>query len=406
MTNLARGMGLGLTTLAVAAILAVAFLWVGPGADVFVNSASAAVLFDEQQVVNVYERVSPAVVEVITGRGSGRRLVRIGSGSGFLIDTEGHIVTNNHVVEGAGRVKVKFSNGTTVDATITGRNPANDLALLKVDASAVEGIDPVVLGDSAGLKPGQLAIAIGNPFGLDGSITVGVISQLKRDMPSELGRPISNVIQTDALINPGNSGGPLLDSSGAVVGINTAIQVSPTGLGVRGVGFAVPVDTLELVLPRLKAEAVVRPPLLGIQAVDIDAQLAERLGLPVDKGVYVIAVGPDTPAEESGLIESGLGFQGRPARGGDIIISVGGASVNTTADLVAQLNYRQPGDKIILRFMRGNETLGVVVTLAEWTEQRDSRGRPRFERGPIPDSPEIPTEPFDRFFPWPFPLPR
>ena len=207
MTNMARGMGLGMTAVAVAAIIIVAFLWVGPGLGSLSNTASASVLFDEDLVVGIYERVSPAVVEVNTGYGSGSSLVRRGAGSGFLIDTEGHIVTNNHVVERAGSLKVKFSNGTTADATIVGRSPANDLALLKVDSAAVSGIQPVELGDSSVLKPGQMAVAIGNPFGLHGSVTVGVISQLERSLPSQMGRPISNVIQTDALVNPGNSGG-------------------------------------------------------------------------------------------------------------------------------------------------------------------------------------------------------
>ena len=371
MSNLAKGLGLGVTTVAVAVIMVIAFAWAGPGVDGFFNSASAAVLFDEQTVVDIYERVTPAVVEVKTGQGSGRDLRPIGSGSGFLIDTQGHIVTNHHVIEGVGNVKVKFSNGTTADATILGRSRANDLALLKVDSSLVEGIQPVVLGDSAALKPGQLAIAIGNPFGLEGSVTVGVISQIKRDLPSDLGRPISNVIQTDALINPGNSGGPLLDSSGAVVGINTAIQVSPLGGAVRGIGFAVPINTLERLLPQLKEEGVIRPPWLGIRGTGIDAQLAERLALPVDSGVYVVGVSPDSPVEEAGLIESGLGAGGRAKGGGDIITGVDGVNIGSTVELVAQLDSKQPGDQVTLTIVRGGETLELVVTLGEWPEDRD-----------------------------------
>ena len=373
MTNLTRGISLGMTTAAVAAIIVVTFLWVGPGAEAFSTKASASILFDEQQMVRIYERVSPAVVEVNTSQGSGRNLMREGTGSGFLIDTEGHIVTNNHVVDGAGNVKIKFSNGNIADATIVGRDPANDQALLKVDASFVEGIEPIRLGDSSQLKPGQMAIAIGNPFGLEGSITVGVISQIGRDLPSQLRRPISGVIQTDALINPGNSGGPLLDSSGAVVGINTAIQVSPIGGASGGIGFAVPINTLKMALTRLKEDGLVRPPWLGIQARDIDAQLAERLRLPVDSGVYIVGAMPNSPAEEAGLIESGLGSRGRAAAGGDIVIAVDGVAVDSTAELIAQLNTKRPGDEATLTVIRGGQTLEVVVTLGEWPENQDVR---------------------------------
>ena len=164
------------------------------------------------------------------------------------------------------------------------------------------------------LSPARWLIAIGNPFGLEGSVTVGVVSQVGRDMPSNIGRPISNVIQTDALINPGNSGGPLLDSSGAVVGINTAIQRSRLDGSSNGIGFAVPINSLKSVLPRLKTEAVVKPPWLGVSAVAVDAQLAERLGLSVTSGVYVAGVAPDSPAEAAGLMGVGRGIPGYACR--------------------------------------------------------------------------------------------
>ena len=376
-----------------------AFVWAGPGVDSFFGTTSASVLFDEQSVMDVYERVSPAVVEVNTGVGSGLSLRPLGSGSGFLIDSEGHIVTNNHVVQNGSTVGVKFSNGTTASATVLGRDPANDQALLKVDAAVVAGIRPVTLGDSSSLKPGQMAIAIGNPFGLEGSVTVGVVSQVGRDMPSTLGRPISNVIQTDALINTGNSGGPLLDSSGAVVGINTAIQTSLIGGVSRGIGFAVPVNALKSMLPRLKTEGVVRPPWLGVRAVDIDAQLAERLGLPVGRGVYVAGVAPDSPAEAAGLTESGVGFRGTPTAGGDIIVAVGGVAVASTPDLITELNTRQPGEQVTLTVIRAGETLDVTVTLGVWPDDQGVRERPRFERRPSPRRPDLPRDHFKHFFP-------
>ena len=417
MSNVARSMSMGATIVAIGVVMVVAFLWAGPGAQALFGTASASVLFDEQQVVNVYERVSPAVVEVTNGTGTGPALQSQGSGSGFLIDSEGHIVTNNHVVEGASRLTVRLSNGTSVEATIVGTNPANDLALLKVDASSVEGILPVPLGDSSGLKPGQMAIAIGNPFGLEGSITVGVISQVGRDLPSSLGRPISNVVQTDALINPGNSGGPLLDSSGNVVGINTAIQLSPLDGSSRGIGFAVPVDTLKNVLPRLKTEAIVRPAWLGVRAADIDAQLAERLELPVDSGVYVMGVSPDSPAEEAGLVEALTDARGRASTSGDIITAVDGVAVDSTAELISQLNAAQAGNQVTLTVIRGDETIQVVVTLAEWPDPQVTTER-RFERSPRERSPfprdesrpfprpnnGIPPNFFEEFFGLPFPF--
>ena len=405
MVNFARSAGVGMAAAGAAVMIVVAFFWVGPGAGNFFNTATASILFDEDRVIGIYERVSPAVVEVEIVRGTGRNLLRVGGGSGFLIDAEGHIVTNNHVVEGADSIRIRFSNGTTADATIVGRNPANDLALLKVDPSVVQGIQPLTLGDSSGLKPGQLAIAIGNPFGLEGSVTVGVVSQVGRDLPSELGRPISNVIQTDALINPGNSGGPLLDSSGAVVGINTAMQLSPIDGTYRGIGFAVPIGTLKNVLPRLKTEAIVRPPRLGVRAAGVDAQLAEQLELSVDSGVYVVGVAPDSPAEKAGLVESGVGSRGRPAVGGDIITQVNGVAVDSTSSLVAQLNSSQPGDQITLTVIRGGEPLQVAVTLDEWPDNQDVRQQPRFERRPKPKGPTIPREEFRRFFPFPLPFP-
>ncbi len=397
MGSLTRGLGLGMSTVAIAVVVVVAFLWAGPGGAAF-SPASASVLFDEDSVVGIYDRVSPAVVEVNTSLGSGPTSRILGSGSGFLIDIEGHIVTTNHVVDGAGHVTVKFSDGTEADATILGRYPGNDMALLKVEPSVVAGIEPVTLGSSSNLRAGQMAVAIGSPFGLEGSVTVGVISQLGRDLPSALGRPISNVIQTDALINPGNSGGPLLDSSGAVVGINTAIQVSPNGSS-NGIGFSVPIDSLKTSLPKLKSEEVVRPPWLGIQARDVDAQLAERLDMPVNSGVYVVGVLPDSPAEQSGLTESGVGPGGREDTGGDIITQVNGVGVDTTAELVAQLNLGQPGDPVTLTVIRGGETIQVVATLGEWPDPTISTEEWRTETRPRPSDPS-PRSPLDEFRPF------
>ena len=386
-----------MVTVGIAIVLVVAFFWVGPGAGAVFTSASASALYDQGDVVNIYESVSPAVVEVSSTVDSRRRLIGTGTGSGFLIDTEGHIVTNNHVIDGASNVRVKFSNGTGVDAEIVGTYQSGDLALLKVDPSAVSDILPVPLGDSSEVKPGQMAIAIGNPFGLDGSVTVGVVSQVGRSLTNAQGRSINGVIQTDALINPGNSGGPLLDSNGAVIGINTAMQVSPTGRGVGGIGFAIPVDVLASILPRLKAEGNIVPPWLGILARPIDADLMERLELPVDRGVYIVRVLPDSPADEAGLRGSGRGIGGTEASApgeGDIITRVDGVEIDSVAGMIAQLKDKKPGDETLLTVVRGDETLELTATLGERPQNNGLRERPRFRQ---PDSDRWSDR---RGFPW------
>ena len=368
MIGVSRSLGLGIAAAAAAAVVIAAFLWLGPGRGLYFNTASASVLYDEQGVIDVYERVSPSVVEVRTGVGSDGNLWRSGGGSGFLIDSQGHIVTNDHVVEGADDVRVRFADGTSVEAEVLGRNPAGDQALLKVETSAAAGRTPAVLGDSSKLKPGQMAIAIGSPLGLEGSVTVGVISQLGRDISSSVGRSIPNVIQTDALINPGNSGGPLLDSSGAVVGINTAIHTLALGDATRGIGFAVPINDLKDVLPDLKAGKVLRAPWLGIGAADVDSELAQRLDLDVYRGVYVTSVAEDGPAEDAGLVESGIGSRGAPVKGGDVITAVDGVAVDDTAELIAELDGNRPQDQVTLTVVRDGKTIRVPVTLGEWPD--------------------------------------
>ena len=397
---------LGVASATFATALIIAFLWAGPGVRAF-QSNSGPALFDEDQVEALYRRASPAVVQIRRTEAVSGFPEAEGAGSGFLIDNDGHIATNNHVVEGASTVRVKFQDGRIVIGKVLGRNPANDLALVKVDASEVEGIAPLPLADSSQVRPGQLAIAIGNPYGLEGSVTAGIISGIDRDLPSQLGRPISGVIQTDAALFPGNSGGPLLNSRGEVVGINTAVRVRPTGSSRRSIGFAVPAATLRSLMPQLKIEGVVQPAWLGVGANPVDATLAERLQLSVNKGVYVTRVMPDSPAHEAGLVESGIGSRGRPASGGDIITAVDGASVTTVADLVAQLNARSPGDVVTLTIQRGDGSEEVNVTLGEWpaTPERDTLPRPdgdhpREPRWPFGD--HFPFGSFSPFFPpWP-----
>ena len=298
MASVCKPISVAIIAVSVAVALLIALVWAGPRVTGGTSPATVSALFDEELVQDVYDRVSPAVVEVTIDSkfGSlGQLFAQAGSGSGFLIDREGHIATNSHVIEGADRVRITLSDGTAAEAEILGRDPANDLALLRVNPGIVEGIEPVELGNSSLVRPGQLAIAIGSPFGLEGSITAGVISGVDRDLPISLGQPITGVLQTGALINPGNSGGPLLNKDGQAVGINTAISTSPTLINGRSIGFAVPINTLVDVLPRLQEQQVLQPARLGIRAATLEPLLVERLQLPVDQGVYVTGVEPGSP---------------------------------------------------------------------------------------------------------------
>ncbi|HEY91127.1 MAG TPA: trypsin-like serine protease [Dehalococcoidia bacterium] len=326
-----------------------------------------AVLYDENKITALYEKSIPAVVMIIveleTDESTGFLIPQGGQGSGFIIDEFGHIVTNNHVVQDATSVTVILKNDTRLEAEVVGTDRESDIALLRVDTGQLGDVEPLPLGDSDTLKPGQMAIALGSPFGLDGSITVGIVSGVGRSLSSEGQRPNPEIIQTDAAINPGNSGGPLVNSSGHVIGINTAIEVSS-----NGIGFAVPINTVKSLLPALLKGGEVKNPWLGISAVAISPQLVELLELPVSDGVYVVTVTTDSPAEQAGLIESGVDETGQPARDGDIITGVDGKEMSRVEDLVAYFNDQQPGDTISLSVHRGNDDIVVDVILGEWPD--------------------------------------
>ncbi|HZA23897.1 MAG TPA: trypsin-like peptidase domain-containing protein [Dehalococcoidia bacterium] len=355
-----------ITAIAVAAILLVVFVWPGPGGLSFASDDRG--LFDERLVGEVYSRVSPAVVEIYSDRKSGDSFIEVTSGSGFLIDKEGHIVSNNHVVQAAERVRISFSDHRNAEAVVQVRNPANDLVLLKVDPKLVLDIEPVELGDSSLVRPGQMVIIIGSPFGLKNSVSVGVSSGVDRSLSSELGRFIPGMLQTDALISPGSSGGPMLNSAGRVVGITTAIELSSDQVNQR-IGFAVPINTLKELLPQLKEPGIVRPPWLGTLSQSLRPLLVERLSLPVERGFYVVRVASGSPAEEAGLVASGVDDEGRPAAGGDIIVAVDGVPVAAGAELTSQLNRRQPGDEITLTVVRDGTEIQLTVTLGDWPGQ-------------------------------------
>jgi S1-C subfamily serine protease len=315
--------------------------------------AAGPALGEEQQVIDIYGKASPAVVQISAGASTG---------SGFLIDDAGHILTNSHVVSGSSTVTVTLSDGTDLTGTVLGADAADDLALVKVDASAVSQITPLTLGNSDNVQPGQMAIALGSPFGLEDTITVGVISGLDRSLTGDDGRPITDVIQTDAALNPGNSGGPLLNSDGEVIGINTAVESQSA----NGVGFAVPINTAENVLPRLQEGQTVSRPWIGIGGRTLTSEMASALNLSVNEGVYVIQVSPGSPAADAGLKGGGTTFQGEPGEGGDVVTAIDGQPLKTIEDLISVLNGKQAGDKVTLTVNRGGKTLEQSLTLAEY----------------------------------------
>jgi len=333
-------------------------------------------------LINLYQRTNPAVVYVEILVNNEGTLFPLGSGSGFVIDTQGHIVTNAHVVEQADVVQVTFSyEGIVTEAEIVGHDPYSDLAVIKVNVSP-DQLVPLELGDSSTLQVGQRVVAIGNPFGLEGTMTIGIVSALGRTLPAQMIRDsgqFSNpeIIQTDASINPGNSGGPLLDTRGRVVGVNTAIR-SDTGVN-SGVGFSVPVDTLKRILPHLIEDGTYHYPYLGISSNSYFgvAELAEPFELPVTHGVLIAEVMPGTAAAAAGLRggDHEVQVMGIPLMaGGDIIIAIDGNQVTSYDDFIAYLvRETEVNQTIILTIIRDEQELDVPVTLGQRGSNQDSQ---------------------------------
>jgi S1-C subfamily serine protease len=324
--------------------------------------SSSPIDVEEQLVIDVYARVGPAVVCITAPQRFGECI-----GSGFVIDREGHVVTNNHVAGAAAELLVTLADEHTVPAEVVGTDPGSDLAVLKIDVPADE-LAVVELGESAALQVGQRAIAIGNPFGLERTVTTGVISSLGRTLSrDDSGFQIAEVIQTDAAINPGNSGGPLLDSQGKVIGINTAI-VSTSGVN-SGVGFAVPVDILKRVVPELIASGHYRHPWIGVTGRTISPEMVAAADLPVETGVLIFAVEPGSPAEKAGIRGGGQQVQvsGVPMQiGGDIVVAIDGVQVKRFDDVVNYLaGHTSVGGEVTLTVVRDGREIEVGVTLEE-----------------------------------------
>ncbi len=311
----------------------------------------------------LFERVKDSVVKI-----SARTSIGEGIGSGFVYSNEGYIITNNHVIEGANRITVTFSDGISYTAKVIGRDPFTDLAVIKVEREK-DRLIPLVLGSSSTLRVGEEVAAIGNPFGLSSSMTSGIISQLGRllDVPNAGSFVIPDVIQTDAAINPGNSGGPLLNMRGEVIGVNTAI-ISRSG-EFAGIGFAIPSDTVKKVVPTLISDGRYRHPWLGVSGSDLTPELATAMNLREAKGFLVMSVVKDSPAEKAGIRggDREVMIDGRTyALGGDVIISIDDREVRGIADILVYLQREKSvGDELRLKIIRDNNIIDVTVTLAE-----------------------------------------
>lgn len=334
----------------------------------------------EAQVMRIYEEAGPGVVN-ITSRSLSydyfmNAIPQEGSGSGFVYDQAGHVVTNFHVIEGAQELDVTLSNGDVVQARVVGADPSNDLAVLRLGDTS-SALRPIPLGDSRTLRVGRFVVAIGNPFGLGGSLTMGVVSSLGRVIESRDNRFIGEIIQTDAPINPGNSGGPLLDLEGHVVGVNTAI-FSPSGAS-AGIGFAIPASTVDRVVPELIARGRYRHPWLGVQTLDVAPAFAAILArnnerVPKEGGLMVYRTVSGGPADEAGIrgAQRTLRFRryGDVPVGGDFITAIGGERVTDQKTLNIVLDTRtRVGDRVSVSLVRDGREMTVNAVLGERPEQ-------------------------------------
>ena len=355
-------------------------LFSSPSAGTPSEGASFARASRPLSIHEIYARAAPGVVQVTAtsrvtaapdpfldpfGFGGPTTQTQEALGSGFVIDKAGHIVTNYHVVQGASRVEVSFSDNERLPAHVVGRDPSTDVAVLQVKARS-RALTPLELGDSDAVRVGDSVVAIGNPLGEDRSITAGIVSALQRRIYAPNGAPIDHAIQTDAALNHGNSGGPLLDAYGRVVGVNSQIQTSGGGDGNIGIGFAIPINTVKSVAAQLISKGVVEHPFLGIHGRAVTAEVARLFRLPVRHGLLVGSVCSASGAAKAGL--HGARQQVTVAGdtwplGGDIIVKADGVRVGSVDALRALIDRHKPGDRVQLEIYRGNKTMSVKVRL-------------------------------------------
>jgi 2-alkenal reductase len=331
---------------------------------------TSVMISDKDVLVNLFDKVNPGVVAIKTVTSQGG-----GLGSGFVFDSAGHVVTNYHVVEGANELEVDFPSGFKTTGKVVGTDLDSDIAVVKVDAPAGE-LHPLAVGDSEQLKVGQFVVAIGNPFGLDSTMTYGIVSALGRTLDSmrETQDGLNNfsagaLIQTDAAINPGNSGGPLFNLDGEVIGLNRAIRTeasNDTGEPVNsGIGFAIPSSLISRVVPVLIEKGKYDYPYLGITSLDdLPLQLVKELGLKSFSGAYITSVVPGSPAEQAGLQAGAQNTSTGLGSGGDLIIGIDGRQVKTFDEMLSYLIVnKSPGDVVTLTILRGDQQLDVPITL-------------------------------------------
>jgi S1-C subfamily serine protease len=333
---------------------------------------------EERNNIDVYQRYSTGVVNITTttiGYDFFLRPVPMesGTGSGAVIDDQGHIVTNFHVVRGAENLEVTLADKSKHEAKVIGADPNNDLAVIQISVPRGR-VTPIPLGTSKGLQVGQKVLAIGNPYGLERTLTTGIISSLGRSIQAENQRIIEDIIQTDAAINPGNSGGPLLNSQGQIIGINTAI-LSPSNSGSIGIGFAIPADTVRRITADLLTTGYVRHPWLGIASTLNLAdypEIVNRLQLGTNRGLMIVDTYQNSPASRAGLRgatdEVRFGRRRLPV-GGDVILEFQGKPINSVQDLLSETDKYKAGDKITLTVLRGNRKIDVPITLEEAPRQ-------------------------------------
>lgn len=329
---------------------------------------------DEKNNIAVYEKVADGVVNITSIAVQMDFFFNVfptqGSGSGSILDTKGHVLTNHHVVANAQKLEVTLADGSKWPARLIGSDPDNDLAVIKIDAPR-EKLKVIRMGDSNNLRIGQKVLAIGNPFGFERTLTTGVISSLGRTIRSEVGTLIEDVIQTDAAINPGNSGGPLLNSEGEIIGINSAI-ISPSG-GNVGIGFAIPVNTAKGVIPELISKGYVTYPWIGATIQTLIPEVAKYLKLKIERGALIAEVVRGGPADKAGLRGGNQRVQvGNMivVVGGDIVVKADDHDVKTSDELIRYIREKKPGDHLTLKVYRGDKFRDVKVTLGERPRRR------------------------------------
>jgi S1-C subfamily serine protease len=352
----------------------------GPMGTFELTQAAAAPTYDteEQQNIAVYKKALPSVVNITSTAVAFDffygPVPQQGQGSGFILDKQGHILTNNHVIDNAQRVEVTLSDKHKYKATVVGVDKGHDLALLQINNAP--NLQPATLAESQNLTVGQRVYAIGNPFGLSGTMTRGIISAI-RSIRGETGNPIEDAIQTDAAVNPGNSGGPLLNSRGEVIGITTMIASGGANQS-AGIGFAIPVNTAKAVIADFAKYGRVRRPSLDISTLEVGPEVAQQIGLPADYGLLIERVLPGGAAEKAGL-HGGTqrAYQGNMpvVLGGDLIVAMDGQEIANAQDLSAAMNSHRAGDEVTLTVFRGRKRMDVKVKLNDATDQQGQVGR-------------------------------